>query len=67
MKKLKQKVASRREFVRMVTVAVPAILIAGPAAAYNPTEETSTGIRAPRKKAPRKKGQRKKRSRARRR
>jgi hypothetical protein len=50
MKKLKQKVASRREFVRMVTVAAPAILIAGPAAAYNPTEETSMGIRAPRKK-----------------
>ncbi len=63
MKKLKQKVASRREFVRMVAVAAPAILIAGPAAAYGPTEEISTGIRTPRKKAPRKKGQRKKRSR----
>ena len=59
MKKLKQKVASRREFVRMVTVAAPAILIAGTAAAYDPTEEISTGIRTPRKN-----GQRKKRSRA---
>jgi hypothetical protein len=64
MKKLKQKVASRREFVRMVTVAAPAILIAGTAAAYDPTEEIPTGIGTPRKKAPPKKGPRKKRSRA---
>ena len=55
MKKMKRKVSSRREFVRMISLAAPAIFVAATASAYDPMEYTSTDGGTTRKKAPRKK------------
>lgn len=51
MKKLKRKVTSRRDFVRMIALATPAILVAGNASAVVPTADSRGGGLPRRKKA----------------
>jgi len=55
MKKLKRKVATRRDFVRIAAMIAPAIIISGTAAAFEPAEDFTSVGRVPRKKAVRKK------------